>query len=152
VQFTRDVKKRNCFHVAVEEQQNNVEMATLLEALVDSRLVHLISDNTTNVKSAGRFVAYLVDVGLYGYPERRGDRAVEEVKFWEKDSSGRLKNLERSPVYRMRDATKLREAEQQQNGEEAVTNRIFATGEDSPGGIPDIPEPILPFPENNGSE
>jgi len=79
----------------------------LVDALVDARLLHLISDNTSNARRTGRFAAYLLDVGLYGHPQRRRERAVDEVRFWERDDAGRLKNLERSPVYPIRSVREL---------------------------------------------
>ena len=80
--FARDRHRRNCFHIDLDELDRNPGMRSIVEALVDGRLVHLISDNTTNARKAGRYAAYLLDVGLYAHPQRRGHRAIEEVKFW----------------------------------------------------------------------
>ena len=111
--FAKEVKKKNCFHVDLDQLAADPEIQHLIDSLVDSRLIHLISDDTTNSKRAGRrFAAYLVDVGLYGHPQRRGDRSIEEVEFWEKDNAGRLKNLERSPIYSLRTVEQLRGAVQ----------------------------------------
>lgn len=108
--FARDTKQKNCFHVNIDEMKDNAEMRWFLDSLVDSRLLHLITDNTSNSRRAGRFAAFLLDVGLYAYPQRRAPNAVEEIEFWERDDVGRLKNLERSPVYRLRSIKELKEA------------------------------------------
>jgi hypothetical protein len=108
--FARDTKKKNCFHVDLDELQENPEMRWLLDSLVDSRLLHLITDNTSNSRRAGRYAAYLLDVGLYAHPQRRGENAIEEIEFWQRDDVGRLKNLERCPVYRLRPLEELRAA------------------------------------------
>lgn len=108
VRFARDEKRKNCFHIDIDRLAKLPEVHTLLDALVDSRLLHLITDNTSNARRAGRFAAYLLDVGLYGHPERRGENAVEEVQFWVRDAAGRLKNLDRSPVYPLRSFDELR--------------------------------------------
>lgn len=109
VRFARDEKKKNCFHIDIDRLEKLPELGNLLDALVDSRLLHLITDNTSNARRTGRFAAYLLDVGLYAHPERRGDNCVEEVQFWVRDASGRLKNLERSPVYTLRTFEELKE-------------------------------------------
>ncbi|MDE2677216.1 MAG: hypothetical protein OXI76_04840 [Gemmatimonadota bacterium] len=115
--FARDLHRRNCFHIDLDELDRNPEMRSIVEALVDGRLIHLISDNTTNARRSGRYAAYLLDVGLYAHPQRRGRRAIEEVKFWETDPAGRLKNLERSPVYPLRGLKQLEEARRRQSTE-----------------------------------
>ena len=109
VRFARDEKRKNCFHIDIDRLTHLPEIHNLLDALVDSRLLHLITDSTSNARRAGRFAAYLLDVGLYGHPERRGEKAVEEVKFWVRDASGRLKNLDRSPVYPLRTFDEMKE-------------------------------------------
>ena len=86
------------------------EIRGLVDGLVDARLLHLISDNTSNARRAGRFAAYLLDVGLYAYPQRRGDRAIAEIAFWERDDNGRLQKLGRAPVYPVRTIDQIRAA------------------------------------------
>lgn len=113
VRFARDQKRQNCFHIDIGGLQKDGRMQNLVDALVDSRLLHLITDNTSNARRSGRYAAYLLDTGLYAYPERRGDRAVEEVEFWVRDAGGRLKNLERSPVYPLRSVEELQQAARQ---------------------------------------
>jgi hypothetical protein len=108
VRFARDERRKNCFHIDIDRLTQLPDVHNLLDALVDSRLLHLITDNTSNARRAGRFAAYLLDVGLYGHPERRGEKAIEEVQFWVRDASGRLKNLDRSPVYPLRTFAELR--------------------------------------------
>ena len=110
IRFVRDTKKKNCFHINLDELGREPALHTLVDSLVDVRLLHLISDNTTNARRAGRFAAYLLDLGLYGHPERRGENSVEEVPFWERDSAGRLKHLERSSVYPLRTLASIRES------------------------------------------
>ncbi len=107
--FARDDKHKNCFHIDLDQLVGHEEIHRLIDALVDARVLHLISDNTTNARRAGRFAAYLLDVGLYAHPQRRGDRAIDEVRFWEHDNAGRLKNLERLPVYPIRSVGELEE-------------------------------------------
>ena len=121
--FARDQHHRNCFHIDLDELDRNPDMRSIIEALVDGRLIHLISDNTTNARKAGRYAAYLLDVGLYAHPQRRGRRAIEEVKFWETDPAGRLKNLERSPVYPLRGLKQLEKARRNQSVE--LGNYLF---------------------------
>ena len=110
LRFARDVRRRNCFHVDIDQLDNNPEIRGLVDALVDARLLHLISDNTSNARRAGRFAAYLLDVGLYAYPQRRGDRAIAEIAFWERDDNGRLQKLGRAPVYPVRTIAEIRAA------------------------------------------
>lgn len=110
LRFARDDRRRNCFHIDVDQLDTHPEIGELLDALVDARLLHLITDNTSNARRAGRFAAYLVDVGLYAYPQRRGERAIAEIAFWERDDSGRLQQLNRAPVYPVRTIARIRAA------------------------------------------
>ena len=110
LRFARDDKRRNCFHIDVDQLDANPEIRALVDALVDARLLHLITDNTSNARRAGRFAAYLVDVGLYAHPQRRGDRAITEIQFWERDDNGRLQQLSRAPVYPVRTIAQIRTA------------------------------------------
>lgn len=110
LRFARDDKRRNCFHVDVDQLDANPRIRGLVDALVDARLLHLITDNTSNARRAGRFAAYLVDVGLYAHPQRRGDRAISEIQFWERDDNGRLQQLSRAPVYPVRKIEEIRRA------------------------------------------
>lgn len=110
LRFARDDKRRNCFHMDVDQLDANPEIRGLVDALVDARLLHLITDNTSNARRAGRFAAYLVDVGLYAHPQRRGDRAISEIEFWERDANGRLQQLSRAPVYPVRKIDEIRRA------------------------------------------
>lgn len=125
--FARDSRQKNTFHISKDELNARTDVRGLINSLVDGRLLHLISDNTTNAHRGGRFSAYLLDVGLYGYPERRGKRAVKEVKFWERDSSGRLKNLERCPVFSLPTMRELTEAAQvsEAEGTDSGANVLF---------------------------
>ena len=110
LRFARDDKRRNCFHVDVDQLDANPAIRGLIDALVDARLLHLITDNTSNARRAGRFAAFLVDVGLYAHPQRRGDRAIAEIRFWERDDNGRLQHLSRAPVYPVRTIDQIRRA------------------------------------------
>ena len=110
LRFARDDKRRNCFHIDVDQLDANPRIRGLVDALVDARLLHLITDNTSNARRAGRFAAYLVDVGLYAHPQRRGDRAISEIQFWERDDNGRLQQLSRAPVYPVRKIDAIRKA------------------------------------------
>ncbi len=107
--FSRDSKKKNCFHVDLNRLAKEPDVHQLIDALVDSRLLHLITDNTSNSRKEGRYAAYLLDVGLYGHPPRRGENAIDEVAFWERDEAGRLRHLARSPVYPIRSIDELKE-------------------------------------------
>jgi hypothetical protein len=100
--FCRDLKRKNCFQVDLATLEERPQVRRLLDLLADSRLIHLIADNTTNNKEKGRYAAYLLDVGLYAHPERRAGRAVSEVKFWRRDDVGRLGELNRVQVYPLR--------------------------------------------------
>lgn len=111
--FARDSRKKNCLHIDRDRIENEPQLQLLLDSLVDSRLLHLITDNTSNAKRSGRFAAYLLDVGLYAHPQRRGLNAIDEIEFWVRDDAGRLKNLERSPVYPVRTVEELQRAAQQ---------------------------------------
>lgn len=113
VRFARDQKRKNCFHVDIERLAQHPDVQRLLDSLVDGRLVHLITDTTSNARRAGQYAAYLLDVGLYAHPQRRGDNAVEEVLFWHRDDAGRLVNLQRSPVYQIRTIGELRAASEE---------------------------------------
>ena len=113
LRFAREEKRRNCFHIDVDQLDSNPEIRWLLDALVDARLLHLITDNTSNARRAGRFAAYLVDVGLYAHPQRRGERAISEIEFWLRDDSGRLQQLNRAPVYHVRTIDEIRKAAEQ---------------------------------------
>lgn len=130
VRFARDKKRKNCFQIDLNELERNQQVANLVEALVDSRLLHLISDNTSNARKAGRYAAYLLDVGLYAHPERRGDRAIEEVNFWERDSAGRLHRLTRSPVFPLRSVEDLVEADKALSGTDPKVRRRFLLPEE----------------------
>ena len=125
VRFVRDEQRRNCFHINLDELEQNAKMRALVEAIADGRLIHLISDNTTNARRAGRYAAYLLDVGLYAHPQRRGQRAIEEVKFWETDRAGRLKNLERSPVYRLRNIENVAQVANEEAAERFGKTYLF---------------------------
>lgn len=124
LRFARESKKKNCFHIDLDVIEANHELRHLLDALADSRLIHLISDNTSSTRRTGRYAAYLLDVGLYGHPERRGDRAVTEVRFWDRDRQGRLMNLSRAPIYPIRSVDEL-EASLRQIQEEGMDIRTF---------------------------
>lgn len=109
VRFCRDIKKKNCFHINKDALDAEPGIKRLVDLLVDARLIHLITDNTSNSKRAGRYSAYFLDVGLYAHPQRRGENSIDEVAFWVRDDAGRLKNLERSPVYQPRKYGQLEE-------------------------------------------
>lgn len=134
VRFARDQKRRNCFHIDLDKLASHPETHRVIDALVDARLLHLITDNTSNARRSGRFAAYLLDLGLYGHPQRRGERAVEDVRFWERDDAGRLKHLERSPVYPIRTLKQLEESLQQvENSRLDVQKAILPSDDDSEG-------------------
>ena len=149
LRFARDERKRNCFHVDIDQLDSNPEIRGLVDALVDARLLHLISDNTSNARRAGRFVAYLLDVGLYAHPQRRGDRAIAEIAFWERDDNGRLQKLGRAPVYPVRTIAQIRAAAEAMDAEavrEAVIPSEDQTG-GADGGFSEQLEMILPVVE-----
>ena len=132
LRFARDDKRRNCFHIDIDQLDNNPEIRGLLDALVDARLLHLITDNTSNARRAGRFAAYLLDVGLYAYPQRRGDRAIAEIAFWERDDNGRLQKLGRAPVYPVRTIAEIRAAVDALDSE-AVKKAVMIDEDENPG-------------------
>jgi len=125
IRFARDLRCKNCLHVDINRLRQEPVMQSLFDALVDARLLHLITDNTSNARRKGRYAAYLLDVGLYAHPQRRGDRAVEEVEFWERDEAGRLKNLERSPVYPLRSISELKEVARRVHIEESQLREMM---------------------------
>ncbi len=155
VRFARDEKRRNCFHVDLDQLAANPDVQWLLDALVDARLLHLVSDNTSNARRAGRYAAYLLDVGLYGHPQRRGDRAISEVEFWDRDEGGRLQNLARAPVYPVRSIEDLREAAATVPDAEVVDRILNPVLEEDEGpatvGQIDIVFPSLADREQEGS-
>jgi len=148
VRFGRDDRKKNCFHIDIDRLRQQPEMQNIVDALVDSRLLHLITDNTSNARRAGRFAAYLLDVGLYGHPERRAEAAVEEVQFWVRDDAGRLKNLDRSPVYPLRTFEELRQKSSLVTSHGAAIRDALLpreeTTESSAGGRPTQLELVFP--------
>jgi hypothetical protein len=137
VRFCRDVKKKNCFHINKDSLDAEPDIKRLVDLLVDARLIHLITDNTSNAKRAGRYSAYFLDVGLYAHPQRRGENSIDEVAFWVRDDAGRLKNLERSPVYQPRRYGQLEElARQVRDKEVDLKDAILSgsVGDDTSGG------------------
>lgn len=99
-EFCISEKKKNVFLISVEDIEKNTSLDEALMQLCDFRSIHEVHENTSSAFRPGkRFKAYLLDVGLYAYPQRRGDNRVEEVRFWEKDERHRIDELRNAPVY-----------------------------------------------------
>jgi hypothetical protein len=102
VQFCVEEKHRNCFLLDKSELDSHPDQYELVKQLVDFRLIHQVHENTSCAKRPGRFEAYVLDLGTFAHPDRRRDKRVQIVKFWQSDESGRLQELVHSPMYPLR--------------------------------------------------
>jgi Cdc6-like AAA superfamily ATPase len=102
--FCVDEKKRNLFLIDKDAIEKNQSQFELLRQLLDYRFIHLVHGNTSVVGRKGRFEAYLLDVGLYSYPQRRGKNKVRQVDFLQRDEQHRADAVRTQPIYTLRDS------------------------------------------------
>ena len=129
VNFCVEVKKRNLFLVSTKDLEDHDDLDEAMKQLCDFRFLHEVHENTSSASwPRERFRAYLLDVGVYAYPARRGENKVVEVPIWESDVQRRSDVLRTSPIYALKD------------NYEPVTSvdELFATRDDSAF---DTPEP-----------
>src|SRR5690606_5382568 len=90
-------KKKNLFLVPVDRLESQPKLDELIRQLCDFRFVHEIHENTSSTfRPRERFKAFMLDVGIYAYPERRKANKVEEINFWTKDENYRMDALRNS--------------------------------------------------------
>jgi Cdc6-like AAA superfamily ATPase len=96
-------RKRNLFLINKDDLDKHSHQRELLRQLLDFRFVHLVHSNTSAASQAGRFEAYMLDVGLYAHPQRRGDNRVKQVDFLAREDQHRQDAIRTQPVYRLKD-------------------------------------------------
>lgn len=97
VNFCLKEKKKTAFLVGIEDARNHPDQHELLQQLMDFKLIHVISQNTSAASGRqGRFVAYTLDFSIFMEPRRRG---IEIVEFWKVDDQRRPIGVRESPDY-----------------------------------------------------
>lgn len=97
--FCVDDKKRNLFLIDKDFLESRPDQSELLRQLVDFRFIHLVHSNTSAAGRHGRFEAYMLDVGLYSYPQRRGKNKVKQVDFLQRDEKHRADAVRAQSIY-----------------------------------------------------
>ncbi len=140
VQFCVEVKKKNLFLVSISDLEAHDKLDEAMKQLCDFRFLHEVHENMSSAsKPRERFRAYLLDVGVYAYPARRGENRVVEVPIWEKDVSRRSDMLRTSPIYAF-----------QKDYEPATSvDELFARRDDS---LPDSREPASTPPRDSDGD
>ncbi len=101
--FCVNQRKRNLFLVSKDELEQKLHQREMLRQLLDYRLVHLVHENTSAAGEAGRYEAYMLDVGLYAHPQRRGKNQVKQVDFLARDDQHRNDAIRTQPIYALKD-------------------------------------------------
>jgi hypothetical protein len=96
-------KKRNLFLINKDDLDRHSHQRELLRQLLDFRFIHLVHSNTSAAGHAGRFEAYMLDVGLYAYPQRRGENHVKQVDFLAREDQHRQDAIRTQPIYRLKE-------------------------------------------------
>jgi hypothetical protein len=97
VTFCLKEKKKTAFLVNIEDARQQPDQHELLQQLMDFKLIHIISQNTSAASGRqGRYVAYTLDFSIFMEPRRRG---IEIVEFWKVDSQRRPIGIRESPDY-----------------------------------------------------
>lgn len=97
-------KKRNLFLVDKDQLESMLHAQELLRQLLDYRFIHLVHNNTSAVGRPGRYEAYMLDVGVYSHPPRRGENKVEQVDFLARDDKHRSDTIRTQPVYPIKES------------------------------------------------
>jgi len=100
--FCVDEKKKNLFLLSKDDLESHPTQQEILKQLLDFRFIHQVHENTSASGQTGRYEAYMLDVGLYAHPQRRGNNKVVEVPFWQKDDQYRSDAIRNSPTYRIK--------------------------------------------------
>ncbi len=97
VTFCLKEKRKTAFLVGIEDARKYPDQNELLQQLMDFKLIHIISQNTSAASGRqGRFVAYTLDFSIFMEPRRRG---IEIVEFWKIDDKRRPIGVRESPDY-----------------------------------------------------
>ncbi len=97
VTFCLKEKKKTAFLVSIDDSRQHPEQHELLQQLMDFKLIHVISQNTSAASGRqGRYVAYTLDFSIFMEPRRRG---IEIVEFWKVDEQRRPIGVRESPDY-----------------------------------------------------
>jgi hypothetical protein len=96
-------RKRNLFLIDKDDLDKHSHQRELLRQLLDFRFIHLVHGNTSAASHAGRFEAYMLDVGLYAHPQRRGENRVKQVDFLAREDQHRQDAIRTQPIYRLKD-------------------------------------------------
>jgi Cdc6-like AAA superfamily ATPase len=96
-------RKRNLFLIDKDDLDKHAHQRELLKQLLDFRFVHLVHSNTSAASQGGRFEAYMLDVGLYAHPQRRGENRVKQVDFLAREDQHRQDAIRTQPIYRLKD-------------------------------------------------
>jgi hypothetical protein len=102
--FCVNDRKRNLFLVDKDELEKSPKSQEMLRQLLDYRFVHLVHSNTSAAGKTGRYEAYMLDVGLYAHPQRRGENRVKQVDFLARDDEHRADAIRTQPIYPLRDS------------------------------------------------
>jgi len=97
VAFCLKEKKKTAFLISIEDARRYSDQHELLLQLMDFKLLHVISQNTSAASGRqGRYVAYTLDFSIFMEPRRRG---IEIVEFWKVDDQRRPIGVRESPDY-----------------------------------------------------
>ncbi|WP_395684451.1 hypothetical protein [Dokdonella sp.] len=97
ITFCLKEKRKTAFLVGHEDSRSHPEQQELLLQLLDFKLIHVISQNTSAASGRqGRFVAYTLDFSIFMEPRRRG---IEIVEFWRVDDQRRPVGVREAPDY-----------------------------------------------------
>ncbi len=144
--FCVDNRKRNLFLADKDELEAKQHQLEMLCQLLDYRFIHLVHSNTSAAGKKGRYVAYMLDVGLYAHPQRRDPNRVKQVDFLSRDDRHRADAIRTQPVYALKDdyvpngGSPFDELEELRESGEAETSDSAAISEVDESG-----QRLLPF-------
>jgi hypothetical protein len=97
VSFCLKERKKTAFLVSIEDARQHPDQNELLQQLMDFKLIHVISQNTSAASGRqGRYVAYTLDFSIFMEPRRRG---IEIIEFWKVDDQRRSIGIREAPDY-----------------------------------------------------
>ncbi len=101
VSFCVEDAKKNVFLITKDDSSQNRTFKELMSKLLDYRYIHQVHENTSAKSYHGRYEAYMLDLGLYAHPPRRGDNRVQEIAFWERGADRKqVDDVRLAPIFK----------------------------------------------------
>lgn len=144
VSFCLKEKRKTAFLVGIEDARRHPDQNELLQQLMDFKLIHVISQNTSAASGRqGRFVAYTLDFSIFMEPRRRG---IEIVEFWKVDDQRRPIGVRESPDYPLARAAQAAAIPRDASSVEDIVESLEA---DDSAAMPETGTPAERAPEDS---